>query len=490
MTVSEKEKKEFIRLDYKGKHALLFENFKLLKGTIDSNSRKAYISDLEELIKFEIENGINPNYISDLNITPVIAAASIGNVAVMKKLIEKGGSVNYFIPKSKHTPLFLASNKGHFEMVKLLVENGANIDFQQKDGYTALYIAANNNEEKIVKYLIEKGANYHIKDDKGLTVKDIAEGSVYSIINSAIKSKELMQGSIDSTIKSEGLELEYVAYENFINLKDKQASLGGQYKGKIGELNGEKFIIKPMIAEEYFATRLLNHLNPELFQNLVLVVQDNANFSKLNKASTILTANKFIKSFVPMTRIDTYGDSSEEMYLYITLIANYGINMGLGDDLSYDNYGYVIDNYGKKKAFVLDHELAFNRLGESYYGLSNILYPIDHESAIIEDKMWKDTISKKDPSLISKFTKHCSKIFDNCKSAEITSAIKKMHSEVQSREVELHAFFDMKSVKDIIQKDEDASYPRIHYHSYEDVVEFTKTLSEIVDMFDSAKVDL
>jgi hypothetical protein len=65
-----------------------------------------------------------------------------------------------------------------------------------------------------------------------------------------------------------------------------------------------------------------------------------------------------------------------------------------------------------------------------------------------------------------------------------------MHSEVLSREVELYAFFDMKSVKDIIQKDEDSSYPRIHYHSYEDVVEFTKTLSEIVVMFDSAKVDL
>ena len=186
-----------------------------------------------------------------------------------------------------------------------------------------------------------------------------------------------------------------------------------------------------------------------------------------DKVNTILTANKFIKSFVPMTRIDTYGDSPEEMYLYITLIANYGINMGLGDDLSYDNYGYVIDNYGKKKAFVLDHELAFNRLGESYYGLSNILYPIDHKSAIIEDKMWKDTISKKEPSLINRFTKHCSKIFHNCKSAEITSAIKKMHSEVLSREVELHAFFDMKSVKDIIQKDEDSSYPRIHYHSSE-----------------------
>ena len=65
-----------------------------------------------------------------------------------------------------------------------------------------------------------------------------------------------------------------------------------------------------------------------------------------------------------------------------------------------------------------------------------------------------------------------------------------MHSEVLSREVELHAFFDMKSIKDIIQKDEDASYPRIHYHSYEDVVKFTETLSEIVDMFDSTKVDL
>jgi len=476
MTVSEKEKKEFIRLDYKGKHALLFENLKLLKGAIDSNSRKAYISDLEELIKFEIENGIDPNYALGNSVTPMIFAANIGNVAIMKKLIEKGGNVNCFIPQSKNTPLLLASNKGHFEMVKLLIENGANIDFQQKDGYTALYIAANNNEEKIVKYLIEKGANYHIRDYQGLTAKDRAEGGSYSIINSTIKSKEL--------------ELEYVAYENFINLKDKQKLLGGQYKGEIGELNGETFVIKPMIAEEYFATRLLNHLNPELFQNLVLVVQDNANSSKLNKVNTILTANKFIKSFVPMTRIDTYGDSPEEMYLYITLIANYGINMGLGDDLSYDNYGYVIDNYGKKKAFVLDHEIAFNRLGESYYGLSNILYPIDHKSAIIEDKMWKDTVSKKELSFISKFTKHCSKIFSNCKSAKITSAIKKMHSEVLSREVELHAFFDMKSIKDIIQKDEDASYPRIHYHSYEDVVKFTETLSEIVDRFDSTKVDL
>jgi hypothetical protein len=137
---------------------------------------------------------------------------------------------------------------------------------------------------------------------------------------------------------------------------------------------------------------------------------------------------------------------------------------------------HTAEAYGEK--VIVDYDTISSEYGTSI--LEN-----EHE-----DKMWKDTVSKKELSFISKFTKHCSKIFSNCKSAKITSAIKKMHSEVLSREVELHDFFDMKSIKDIIQKDEDASYPRIHYHSYEDVVKFTETLSEIVDMFDSTKVDL
>ena len=45
----------------------------------------------------------------------------------MKKLIEKGASVNAS-SKSSQTPLLIAVSYGHLDCVKLLLENGADIN--------------------------------------------------------------------------------------------------------------------------------------------------------------------------------------------------------------------------------------------------------------------------------------------------------------------------------------------------------------------------
>ena len=283
---------------------------------------------------------------------------------------------------------------------------------------------------------------------------------------------------------------EYVKYKDFANLKDKQRSVGGHSKGKIGSFNGESFLIKPTVAEEYFGTKLLNQLNPELFQNIMFIVKDDNNISGLVQEGTILTANMIIQSFVDMLHMQRKAEDPEEMFVYITLIKNYGIDLGTRNDLSYNNYGYILDKFGKEKAFVLDHELAFGQLGAKYACLKHGIGALcsfdaekDYKLHIEIDKNWKKFISSANHSdLVNRFTKHCSKIFDDCTEEKMDAAIEKIHLEVMNREVELRDFFNMDSIASIIGEDSKHEYLHISYHSYEDILDFFVKLSgHVVD---------
>jgi ankyrin repeat protein len=98
--------------------------------------------------------------------TPLIAAASKGNLEVVRFLIAKGALTDY--PFQGETALWRAASNGHFEMVKFLCEEG-DVDANAKDsnGQTALYYAAgirSHSEFKasgteMAEFLLQKGAD-------------------------------------------------------------------------------------------------------------------------------------------------------------------------------------------------------------------------------------------------------------------------------------------------------------------------------------------
>ncbi|MEW6263396.1 MAG: ankyrin repeat domain-containing protein [Thermodesulfobacteriota bacterium] len=88
--------------------------------------------------------------------TPLGTAATYGNAAAARLLLEKGANPN--APDGrKNLPIILASgHSGHLEIVQTLTAKGAKIEDQI--GKTAVQTALDCNKPEIVRFLVEKGA--------------------------------------------------------------------------------------------------------------------------------------------------------------------------------------------------------------------------------------------------------------------------------------------------------------------------------------------
>jgi ankyrin repeat protein len=94
--------------------------------------------------------------------TVLMAAASKGNLEMVKLLIEKGADVEDK-DKDGATVLVHATLMGNPEIVRFLIDKGADVNAQTSQGLTALMMAADQGNLEIVKFLIEKGADVNAK---------------------------------------------------------------------------------------------------------------------------------------------------------------------------------------------------------------------------------------------------------------------------------------------------------------------------------------
>lgn len=108
-------------------------------------------------------------------LTPLMQAASSGNIAVAKTLIEHGANVN----KSNRfggTPLHRAASHGRSEFLRLLIDSGADINAANVNGTTALTFAAYKGYPACVALLLEHGAHTEISGGNGFTALSRAVG--------------------------------------------------------------------------------------------------------------------------------------------------------------------------------------------------------------------------------------------------------------------------------------------------------------------------
>ncbi len=115
--------------------------------------------DLATVRKSLEKDRVNINCHDAQHKTPLICAAIQGRSKVVRYLIDQGADVNLPAgPKSnKESPLIAAALSGKVEVVKLLVDAGANLDYtpkNYKDG-TALAHAKGERRRDVVKYLLE-----------------------------------------------------------------------------------------------------------------------------------------------------------------------------------------------------------------------------------------------------------------------------------------------------------------------------------------------
>lgn len=121
------------------------------------------------------------------NATPLALAASDGDVALMRLLLESGADP-HARTKGNTTTLMLAAGLtyiqaqsrdapgDHLEAVKMLVELGEDVNAVNDQGQTPLHATGYSGWNGVVEFLVSKGAKLNPKDKKGRTPLSIADG--------------------------------------------------------------------------------------------------------------------------------------------------------------------------------------------------------------------------------------------------------------------------------------------------------------------------
>ena len=95
-------------------------------------------------------------------------AASSGDLAELKRLVQEGVSVN---DRSafNNTALLYASLHGQRECIRFLIEQGANVNIANDSGYTPLICAAKIGDYEAVRMLLNAGAEawHALKNEDG-----------------------------------------------------------------------------------------------------------------------------------------------------------------------------------------------------------------------------------------------------------------------------------------------------------------------------------
>ncbi len=108
-------------------------------------------------------NEIGFNAINDLGETPLIIAAYLGRVEILKRIIDQTKDIDYKVPGSMtETALLEACEQRRLGSIKLLVEAGANLEQEDQFGLTPLskiFTNAFSDPIPSATYLVSKGAS-------------------------------------------------------------------------------------------------------------------------------------------------------------------------------------------------------------------------------------------------------------------------------------------------------------------------------------------
>lgn len=106
--------------------------------------------------------------------TALMKASQNGRVDVVKFLLQRGANVDAVGGKSGKTALIRASENGHWEIIELLIYAGASIDARSEaHGKTALMEAIQGGNHAAALLLMDAGADIHVRDFDGRTAEEI-----------------------------------------------------------------------------------------------------------------------------------------------------------------------------------------------------------------------------------------------------------------------------------------------------------------------------
>ncbi len=144
-------------------------------------TRKSFRSVCEALLA----RGANPNLSDSASEVPLDAAASRGDEAIVRLLLDKGAEVNRK-SKSGTTSLHRTSSTN---IARLLLERGAEVNAQDEEGRSPLHVAASYDRRAMVELLLAQKADAKLTNKSGWTpLHAAADAGAASIIAPLIQN--------------------------------------------------------------------------------------------------------------------------------------------------------------------------------------------------------------------------------------------------------------------------------------------------------------
>ena len=172
-------------------------------------------------------------------------AAAVGDVDLVRSLIEKGVDIEGREDSFFKTALHWAAISGHKDIVELLLDKGADVDARTVGRETPLHYATQRGHVEVVELLIAKGADINAKNNRGQTPLDIAIRQNREDIVKLLITKGARAPSIHMAVQAGALGGVKTFLEEGvdINLKDNRGYSPLHYAVREGHKDITEFLI-------------------------------------------------------------------------------------------------------------------------------------------------------------------------------------------------------------------------------------------------------
>eukprot|EP00210_Caulerpa_lentillifera_P001971 g1891.t1 len=208
-------------------HSILVVILVALTGTVLSSSPPP-----ELLTNVQFQSAADTRHLLDNNKLAQLrlwTALNNGDLDEMKKALDDGADANIKTERSGFRPLHLAASIGNVAAVKLLIEHGAEVDARTSNGTAALHYSAHIGDIKVTKVLLEHKADPDIQDNRKFAPLHYAS---YAPPNSKTKGQPFKTAEYFEMSR----EIDVVASQTSEAMSKQTSPGNGQFQAVVNEL--------------------------------------------------------------------------------------------------------------------------------------------------------------------------------------------------------------------------------------------------------------
>ncbi len=153
-------------------HSLDFGEINSVTGGMTPVMKAASTGNVR-IVELLLENGADPNKRGSQSRTALQYAAERNRLAVARLLLKHGADING-TDNSQLSPLTMSADRRYHNFAMFLIDKGADVNIQHVQGWTALIDAARNGDLVLVKRLVKAGADIELRTHKGHSALDVA----------------------------------------------------------------------------------------------------------------------------------------------------------------------------------------------------------------------------------------------------------------------------------------------------------------------------